>query len=468
MCCAGSLAEGDFPAGTFIVRLDQPYRNYAVDLLTPQQFPEDAEHEPYDDISWALPVHYGVRAIAIADERIKGVPFDAVDGELQPAGHVSGGGPVFLLRDTGQEALLAARFRLQDFRIEIAAAAFSAGGLDYPAGSWVIPDQPGLRAALERVAGELALDVAGAGAPPEVVRHEAPVPRVGVWVPWADTDSIGWIRYGLDQRQVPYTYLRDEEIRGGNLREQVDVIVYGHVRLGLASQIRGIEPVAGPMPFTATPEFPSHGTPAASDDITGGIGWTGMSSLQAFVEEGGVLVTLGNGSALALDSGLLPGMRRAPDRGISTPGAALRASFDWPDHPIAYGYPARTTAFRSNYPVYDVPVRWPEMAYCTSCLQGPLDRRRIVLQWGTRDAVREDDNGADAGSASGGESMVVSGGARNVEALDGMPAILDVPVGRGRVIAFNFNPLHRDLNRADHRYLWNVILNWRSLPEPRP
>ena len=36
-----SLEEGTFPAGTYVVRLDQPYRNYAVDLLTPQMYPKE-------------------------------------------------------------------------------------------------------------------------------------------------------------------------------------------------------------------------------------------------------------------------------------------------------------------------------------------------------------------------------------------------------------------------------------------
>ena len=48
------------------MKLDQPYRNYAVDLLTPQNYPKDS-HEPYDDVSWELPAHYKVDAIAIAD-----------------------------------------------------------------------------------------------------------------------------------------------------------------------------------------------------------------------------------------------------------------------------------------------------------------------------------------------------------------------------------------------------------------
>lgn len=49
------------------------------------------------------------------------------------------------------------------------------------------------------------------------------------------------------------------------------------------------------------------------------------------------------------------------------------------------------------------------------------------------------------------------------ENLIGHPAIFDMPVGKGRVVAFNFNPLHRDLNRGDQRMLWNAILNWQAL-----
>ena len=56
---AFTVKEGSFAAGTYLVRLDQPYRNYAVDLLTPQDFPKNGG-EPYDDVSWELPAHYHV------------------------------------------------------------------------------------------------------------------------------------------------------------------------------------------------------------------------------------------------------------------------------------------------------------------------------------------------------------------------------------------------------------------------
>jgi hypothetical protein len=62
--------------------------------------------------------------------------------------------------------------------------------------------------------------------------------------------------------------------------------------------------------------------------------------------------------------------------------------------------------------------------------------------------------------------MVVSGGMRGEPDLAGHPAILDVPQGRGHVVAYNFSPIHRDMTRSDHRLLWNAILNWDVVPRP--
>jgi hypothetical protein len=461
-----TLAEGVFPGGSYVVRLDQPYRNYAVDLLTPQRFPKSGG-EPYDDISWELPAHYRLDAVAIADPSVKGVPLTPPLHEMpRPAGSVVGAGPVFLLKDTGQESLLAARYRLGGFRAEVAERSFRAAGVDFPAGSWILPAQQGLASALRAVAEELSLDFTSLAASPDVPRHDAPVPRVGLWVPWADTDSIGWVRYSLDQRRVPYSYVRDEDVRAGHLRDRFDVLLYGHVDLELAEQIHGLPKEWGPMPFKKTPQTPSHGTPAESDDITGGIGWAGLAQIQTFVEEGGLLVTLGSGSALALEGGIVRGVRRssggvprssqgggeeaaaASQEAVTrTPGSHLRVTFARPEHPIAYGYPTRTHVFRQNFPLYDAPRRWLRMAYCTSCLDGPEDRRGIVLEWGDRDGV----------------PLVVSGQAWGEAGLVRRPAILDLPAGRGRVVAFNFNPIHRDLNRGDQRLVWNALLNWKAI-----
>jgi len=68
------VKEGDFPAGTFLVRMDQPYRGYALDLLTPQKYPADkAPWDAYDDVAWALPVALGVEVKPIEDEAVRQV-----------------------------------------------------------------------------------------------------------------------------------------------------------------------------------------------------------------------------------------------------------------------------------------------------------------------------------------------------------------------------------------------------------
>ncbi len=451
------VEEGEFPAGTYVVRLDQPYRNYAVDLLVPQEFPADSPYEPYDDVSWALPVHYGVEAKRIDDAKVKDVPVTRVDPGYKPQGRVDGEGPVYLLKDTGQEALLALRNRLAAFRVEIAEKPFKSGAMDYPAGSWILAGQKGLAEALKPAADELAVDFGSAPVVPDVPRHESNLPRLAVWHTWADTEAVGWIRYVLDREKIPYSYIRDDDIRAGRLRERYDIILFGHNYLGLQDQIHGIDKKFGPMPYTKTKEFPSHGVPDATEETTGGIGWAGMANLEKYLDAGGLLITLGNGSTLALDGGLVRDVYRKSGA-IYTPGSELKVKFVRTDHPLAYGYPETTSAFRTILPVYDIAVS---------------GRHAVVLQWGTK--LRTEDREEPApGAAKPKEAkdqakkdevkMLVSGAVRGDDELEGRPAIFDLPAGRGRVLAYNFNPIHRDLNRSDYRFLWNAILNWNALP----
>jgi hypothetical protein len=447
------VEEGEFPAGTYVVRLDQPYRNYAVDLLLPQEFPADSPYAPYDNVSWAFPVHYGVEAKRIDDAKVREVPVTPVQAGFEARGRIRGAGPVFLLKDTGQEALLALRNRLAGFRVEIAEKPFKSGATDYPAGSWIIAEEKALKQAAE----ELAVDFESSTTVPDVPRHESRLPRLAVWHTWADTESVGWVRYVLDREKIPYSYIRDDDIRAGRLRERYDIILFGHNYLSLQDQIQGIDRKFGPMPFTKTKEFPSHGVPDASEDITGGIGWAGMANLEKYLDGGGQLITLGNGSALALDGGLVRDVYRKSGA-VFTPGAELKVKFARPDHPLAYGYPEVTSAFRTGLPVYDT---------------GVASRRGVVLQWGTKLRTEDRDQpDPESGKAKDAKEqgkkeeikMLVSGAVKGDDDLEGRPAILDLPAGRGRVIAFNFNPIHRDLNRSDYRLLWNALLNWNALP----
>jgi hypothetical protein len=158
-----------------------------------------------------------LQAIPTADASVRDAALTRLTDPPHAVGHVTGAGPVCLLKDTGQESFLAARYRLASFDIQIAERDFDQSGTKFPAGSWILPAQSGLSDAILSTAAELGIDFTQVSTSPDVPHHAAKAPRIGVWVPWADTDSIGWIRYSLDQRKVPYTYLRDEDIRAGNL-----------------------------------------------------------------------------------------------------------------------------------------------------------------------------------------------------------------------------------------------------------
>jgi hypothetical protein len=442
--------EREYPAGSYLVKMDQPYRGYAIDLLLPQKYPADkAPYDAYDDVAWALPVSLGVDAFPVEDEGVKTVATTAVAAPVAYQGKVTGTGPAFLLEDRGQEALLAARVRLARFKVEIAEKPFSAGGREYPAGSWVLPAAPGLADALASVAADLDLDFES-GPLPDVARHPADWPRLALLQTWTDTESAGWVRMIFDEQKIPYTLIMDEDVRRGGLRARFDVILFANTDRSLKDIVNGIDPRFGPLAYTSTPRFPSLGTPTSSADITGGLTWSGVQNLEAFVRESGVLVTLGGASSLPLDGGFARGVQRASAKGVYNPGSELRVRFRRPEHPIAYGYGPTTSVFREERPLYAV---------------RKADEGRIVLQWGAKLPVDEGDAAArDRDKDEKKIPLVVSGGVKGDAEIEGKPAILDIPVGKGRTVAFDFDPIHRYQTESDFRLVWNVILNWNDLP----
>jgi hypothetical protein len=447
------VKEGAYPKGTYVVRLEQPYRGYALDLLLAQKFPaEKTPYEPYDDVGWALPFSYGVEVKSIDDATVRDVPTDLVTEVVAPQGSITGEGPVFLVKDTGQEALLAARVRLAGVRVEAAEKAFGVKGVAYPAGSWIIPaGQAGAEEKLAAVARDLALQVTRTGVAPDVSRHPVDLPRLGLLVAWGDTQSAGWVRMIFDHQGIPYTLVMDEDVRRGGLRERFDVLLMPNSDDSLKNMVNGIDPKHGPLDYTRTEQFPTHGFPTSSPDITGGLGWKGVQHIDDFVREGGLLVTLGGASTLPLDGGIAKDVRRASVKEVHTPGSELRARFRRPSHPIAYGYPETTSVFREVRPLYSV---------------RKVDEARIVLQWGTeipRDDEEEEDDAKDADKRKK-DPLVVSGGIKGADEVEGKPAILDIPTGQGRVVAFDFDPIHRYLTLSDFRLVWNVLLNWDDLP----
>jgi hypothetical protein len=217
------------------------------------------------------------------------------------------------------------------------------------------------------------------------------------------------------------------------------------------------------MPYTKTPEYASHGTPDATNDMTGGPGFDGIGNLKKFVDEGGVLVTLDNSTVMAAETGIVRALDRYNAAGLFHPGSVVNVKVRNTKNPVLYGYPQNFYIFRGNGPLFQVDKQ---------------DRSMMLLQYGSKPLKDEEEyKGEIMGMpkkkeapkkdekkpAEKTEPYVLSGMVRNDNTIIGHGAIFNVPQGKGRVVAFTFDPLHRYLNHADAPMVWNTLMNWDFL-----
>ena len=66
----------------------------------------------------------------------------------------------------------------------------------------------------------------------------------------------------------------------------------------------------------------------------------------------------------------------------------------------------------------------------------------------------------------GTEASVLSGFARGVAEMRNRPAVVDVPLDRGRMVLFATNPCYRWQNLGEFNMLANAILNFNDFPKP--
>jgi hypothetical protein len=201
------------------------------------------------------------------------------------------------------------------------------------------------------------------------------------------------------------------------------------------SLVFDIEPKNKPLAYVKSPEFQTLGTYGSSEDITGGMGLAGVDEFDKFVNQGGVLITLGGASYFPAEFGITRTVEAAhPTPTFYAPGPIVQMSVSRPTHPIFYGYTEKT-----------MPVRWAG---------GPLLR---VPQTGRRWVLAQ---------FPGGDDSVMSGLMKGAQEIRGRPAIVDVPTGQGRVILFATNPAYRWQNLGEFNMLANSILNFNDFPAP--
>ena len=439
------LKEGTFPAGSYLVKRDQPYARLAKILLEKQVYP-DTITRTYDDASWTMGLMSQVDVKEIADKAILDAAVDPVT-QVTPTGAVTGVGPLFAVADSGSNNMITLRARLKGVKVQAAEKEFKQGDTTFPAGSFVISgDAPRVRSAI----GSLGLKAVSLPAAPSVRLHDVDLPRLAIYSTWGGTQDVGWVRYAFDRFEVPFDLIYKEQVRRGDLKSKYDVIVIPHQSGTAKRLVFDIDSRGTPIAYKKSDQFKYLGMYGESDDITGGMGIEGVAEFDKFVKAGGVLVTLGASSFFPAEFGLAPKVDAARTSAqFYSPGAIIDAEILQPEHPIFYGYDRKMIPVRyGNGPLLTVqtganPFEPPP--------PGPPPTPQSVLM-----------------RYPGGDDHVLSGLMRGANEIRNRPAIVDQPSGKGRVILFAGNPCYRWQNFGEYNLLFNTLLNWDDLGSGAP
>ena len=388
-----------YPAGSLVVPMAQPFRAHAKDLLEPQRYTPVNDRPPYDVAGWTLPFTMGVRADIVNQ------PFSAnlvnVDSVVPTPGRIEGTGDVFVLRNrTNAESRAVAQL-------------LAAGQSVSVVGDSLIVRGPRARAILTEEAARHGFTVrairsapAGGGG-----RARQRLPRIGLYQPWTGNIDEGWTRWLFEQYGISYTTLHDSDLKKGGLRQRFDVLVLPDAEEN--ALVRGIDSTRIPLQYA------------------GGMGETGANAVSEFVRGGGTLVCLDGSSNFAITRLNLPvvnvlgGEASGPKvLQFYAPGSifgTVLGGVGAPRSPVTLGAPDSLQIYFENSAAFTVSA--PARALATYPAQ-PLR----------------------------------SGYARYQERLEGKAALVEAPVGSGRVILFGFRPQFRGQTHGTFKLLFNAVL----------
>jgi hypothetical protein len=441
----------EFPAGTLLVNASQPKGVAVQMLLEPRPVLEDTSF--YDLSAWSLPLAFGVEAWGLGEMPRSGLT--RVTAPAPRQGAVVGGREAYawVIPYEGTPALLAANDLLSDeVMVRSAGKTFTAGGREFPLGSFVVPrfrNPDDLYRRLERVTAEWG--VSAYAVPSGLVTEGDDLgwggystmqkPQIAVAGGFS-LSSFGEVWHFLDQRFPYFDYtIVDAERLGGLDLSEYNVLI-----------------------------LPSDGS---GRRYTGWFGEAGLDALREWLRGGGVLIGFEGGATFATQSGA--GLTSVTTQSAGGGGGGRRGMGG--EEPVAEGAaprrgqtgvqgggePAvqarRTLAEREAeggrnrtpgglYEVVLDPDHW---------LAFGMPERLAVLKRGTQGfAVTQ--SGVNVGVFS--EHPLLSGYAPEQVpgALSRLSWLIVENVGRGKVVLFADDPLFRMFVEGQHQLVLNAIL----------
>jgi hypothetical protein len=225
--------------------------------------------------------------------------------------------------------------------------------------------------------------------------------RIGLYKSFVPSIDEGWTRWVLEQFRVPYHSASNSDILPGKLRRRFDVLIFPDQPAAVIAN--GYH--AGEMP----------------DEYTGGLGEKGAEALKSFASAGGTLVFLNRSTDYAIAT---LGLNLAPVKSgdYYSPGSLLNVSLD-PKSPLTRGLPAEIAIWSEASPAWEVP-------------EGSA--ARVVARYPQ-------------------SGILASGWLLGEKYLAGKAALIDYPMGAGRIILFGMRPQYRGQSYQTFKLLFNAL-----------
>jgi hypothetical protein len=488
-----------FAAGTYVVRMDQPYSRIADTLLDYQYWSaNDPQKNIYDDTGWTFGELGNVQATRVLDLKVLDAAMTRVEGAVRPPGGVEGTGDIFAINHNADNSLITLRYRFPNASFEAAEEPFEAAGHKFNRGSFLVR---GVASGdLAKAGGELGVRSYAVAAAPAVKTHPVRAARIAMMHTWLSTQSEGWWRLEFDRHNIPYDYISTQTAAKLDLRTKYDVIIFAPgVRGTPQAIVQGLPMYGNPLPWKKTSDTPNLGIDE-TDDMRPGLGWDGLDHLHEFVRKGGLLIAANDTSNFVVTFGLTPGVSIATTQRLKVTGSALRSKMVDPASPIVYGYSDNLAVFASNPPVFNLtnlqgggggrrggpesnerptgrgtaddpdlpqgrtafevpeevkPEPWEPPVVLDEQLRNPISlippaaRPRVVLRYANA------------------PELLVSGLLDGGVELAQHAAVIDSPYGQGHVVLFSNNPFWRAETKGSYFLVFNAILNFDHLDAGR-
>ncbi|MGB7281807.1 MAG: M14 family zinc carboxypeptidase [Candidatus Acidiferrum sp.] len=496
---AQATTTREFPAGSYIIRMDQPYSRIADALLDYQYWsPDDPQKTPYDDTGWTFGELFHVQVTRVTDPKVLDAPMERVNEIRAPAG-VRGEGAIFAIDNNAEPSMATLRYKLRDASIEAAEEPFESAGAKFDRGTFLIRGVT--REQLNDAVSGLGLQAVALSDAPSVKTHPVRAARVALVHTWLSTQTEGWWRIALDNLNIPYDYISTQVVsKTSDLNSRYDVILFPPVGYSASPTaiINGLPSSWGnPLPWKTTPETPNLvGQNDATDDMRPGLGWDGVEHLQSFVQKGGVLLTATDTSRFALSIGLADGVSSTNGQRMKIVGSVVGTRLVDGASPIAYGYDDKLSAYCDNGPIFSVSSMVGARGFrhlgadirTRPTGRGTLDDPDFVV--GRPDVEAPEEPKSETWEAppltdeqmhnnfrvippahrprvifryADNKDLLVSGLVEGGDEIAQHPAVVDVPTGNGHVVLFSINPVYRGETRGTYSLVLNTILNFDSL-----